>query len=160
MTIITIENIATDTKLGYAICTTPKYQGIEHSLPSRPDFTGTIEQIQQQIAEDFRYLNSIQVFYESSLVFFYDGIPIEFVWSYGRLRECAANCASYNDVTFKINDDDCDCYPWGEGWFSPNFYHFWDYRTNKPKTRSLKIRLWEQTEKLQEQTEIEYLEMP
>ncbi len=158
MTIITIENIATETKLGYAICTTPKYKGIEIVRPSRPDFTGTIEQIRQQIAEDFRYLNSIQVFYESSLVFFYDGIPIEFVWSYGRLRECSANCASYNDDDFEMSD--CDCYPWGEGWFSPDFYDFWDYRNNKPKTGSLKIKLREQTEKLREQTEREYLNMP
>ena len=158
MTIITIDNIARETKLGYAICTTPKYKGIEIALPSRPDFTGTIEQIKQQIAEDFRYLNSIQVIYESSLVFFYDGIPIEFVWSFGRLRECAANCASYNDESFEINDSDCDCYPWGEGWFSPDFYDFWDHRNNKPKTCSLKIKLRE--EPVREQTEIEYLIMP
>ncbi len=160
MTIIKIDNVASETKLGYAICTTPKYQGIERKLPSRPDFTGTVEQIQQQITEDFRYLNSIQVFYKSSLEFFYDGIPIEFVWSYGRLRDCAPNCASYNEVTFKVNDSDCDCYPWGERWFSPDFYNFWDHRNNKPKTGSLKIKLWEQIEKLREQTEIEYLEMP
>lgn len=107
MTEIIVKNANRSRKFGYSISTQPTGHGTDIAVPSSPRYTGTLTQIQKQIDDDRRYLNSIQSAYKNR-AWFYDGKRIEAIWTIG----CVTQCGCGEEKCFLEGHDVYDY-----GWF-------------------------------------------
>ena len=98
---INIKNINRTRKWGWGWSCTPTGEDAwSISPPSKPDYTGTLNQISADRHGDRTWKSMQSVFTNTS--WFYDGLPVHSTWTFGVL-----NGKSYDDPSAE----------WGYGWF-------------------------------------------